>query len=83
MKAQDQVVGYIALEMELNKDMNEVCEKLDQIRTKINDNIKSELKPNGFLNHKEDVYLDCLKHSHAQLKDLFRLDNQFWKYNAE
>ena len=70
--------GFRELKKELDGYMQEVLGKLDLMKSRIKDNIKSDANPEGLLLSKEEKYMQCLETKHEELEKVYRSDEKTW-----
>ena len=70
--------GFRELKKELDGYMQEVLGTVDLMKSRIKENIKSDVNPEGLLLSKQEQYMQFLETKHEELEKVYRSDEATW-----
>ena len=81
-RARDNAQKVENFKQEVNEELNDIKERIEVVRTKIDDNRGSQENFNGFLCGQTSEYLDCFDSQIEKMNARLAIDQEYWAEQA-
>ena len=79
--AENQMAGFLSVKLDIYNQLAEIHGRLDKVKVKIRENVRSQENPEGVFTLQKEDYLKCLELQHEELESLMRYDETHWATN--
>lgn len=75
--------GFLRVKKDIEMDISRIHGRIKAVVQKLQENMRTEVNPNGYFTQNPHDYFKCLELGYSALDQLFQKDEAYWQQNLE